>query len=272
MKTTRRSFIGGAAVASLPVAAGTCVAVSAIQVEAIAPAVIAENPDLLAAHARMQDAQAELRDAKDALEWIADEWRHLWPLAPEELLGSAGADRNMGHAEGETNIIGKFIYRDCASLTKRLSPKFRHIDRRDCFSVITADEGKRWLDDFQQRKPEGRTPVALEKSREVIERNVHKYRERVHLAQVYEAETTRLREVAGVDDAKKRIANATRDVEAICDEISRLPAFGLEGLTIKAEAIAASGLFEALRRDDGVLPEIGRLVQSLIEMGGRKPA
>lgn len=87
MKTTRRTFLGGAAAASLPVTAGTCVAVTAIQVEAASPAVVVENPDLLAAYVRLQDAQAELHAAKDALEWIADEWRHLWPLARRTATG-----------------------------------------------------------------------------------------------------------------------------------------------------------------------------------------
>lgn len=77
MKTTCRTFLGGAATASLPVTAGACVAVTAIQAEA-APALIAENPDLLAAYARLQDAKAELRDAKDPLEWISE-----WSPTPE---------------------------------------------------------------------------------------------------------------------------------------------------------------------------------------------
>jgi hypothetical protein len=271
-KTTRRAFLAGAAVASLPVAATTCVAATAIQAEAATLTPIAENPDLLAAYSRLQDAQAELRDAKDALEWIADEWRHRWPLAPEELLGVAGADRRMGYAEAETDIIGNFIFRDCAMLTKRLSPQFRKVDRRDCFSVITANEAQNWLEDFQQRKPRGRTPEAFAKSQEVIDRNVREYRERVELARAYEAETSRLRKAAGVDVAKRRINEAETLVAVISAQVSKIPAFTHDGLMIEANAISASGIFAALRRSEGVIPEMARFIEQVIAMGGRVSA
>ncbi|MBM7322400.1 hypothetical protein JS562_04560 [Agrobacterium sp. S2] len=269
MKTTRRTFLGGAAAASLPVTAGACVAVTAIQAEAAATAVIAENPDLLAAYARLQDAQAELRDAKDALEWIADEWRHRWPLAPEELLGPAGADRHMGHAVGEKDIIGNFILRDCATLTTRLSPQFRKIDRRDCFSIITSTEAQSWLEDFQQRKPRGRTPEALAQSQEVIERNIREYSQRVELARAYEKETARLRKAAGVEAAKRRIEDAKEEFFAACSGVSEIPAFGPEGLLIKAEAIKATGYMDGFTRSEGIVAEMARFIQQVIDMGGR---
>lgn len=269
MKTTRRTFLGGAAVASLPVTAGACVAAKAIQAQAAAPAPIAENPDLLAAYARLLDAQTELREAKDALEWIADEWRHLWPLAPEELLGVAGADRRMGYAEAETDIIGNFIFRDCAVLTKRLSPQFRKVDRRDCFSVITASESQNWLEDFQERKPRGRTPAAFAKSKEVIDRNIREYSQRVELARAYEKETARLRKAAGVEAAKRRIEDAKEEFFAACSDVSKIPAFGPEGLLIKAEAIKATGYMDGFTRGEGIVGEMARFIQQVIDMGGR---
>ena len=269
MKTTRRTFLGGAAAISLPVAAGTCVADTTIQAEAATPAPIAENPDLLAAYDRLQVAQVELREAKDALEWIADEWRHLWPLAPEELLGPAGADRHMGHAVGETDIIGNFILRDCATLTTRLSPQFRKIDRRDCFSIITSTEAQSWLEDFQQRKPRGRTPEALAQSQEVIERNIREYSQRVELARAYEKEIARLRKVAGVEEAKRRIEDAKEEFFAACSDVSKIPAFGPEGLLIKAEAINATGYMDGFTRSEGFVGEMARFVQQVIDMSGR---
>ncbi|MFX7329178.1 hypothetical protein ABTI69_20540, partial [Acinetobacter baumannii] len=60
--------------ATVPVGA----AVAALPAEA-APA---ENPELIAAYERFVAARAERAAAEDALEWLADEWRHLWPLAP----------------------------------------------------------------------------------------------------------------------------------------------------------------------------------------------
>lgn len=222
MKTTRRKFLAGAAVASLPVTAGASAAATAIQAEAATSAPIAENPELLAAYARLQDAQFELREAKDSLEWIADEWRHLWPLAPEELLGPADADRHMGHAVGETDIIGNFILRDCSTLTKRLSPQFRKVDRRDC--------------------------------------------------RAYENETARLRKAAGVEAAKRRIEDAKEEFFAACSDVSKIPAFGPEGLLIKAEAINATGYMDGFKRSEGIVGEMARFIQQVIDMGGRASA
>ncbi len=91
MKTTRRTFLGGVAAASIPV--NVSVATTTDQASAATSKLKAENRDLLVAFKRLQSAQRELWDAEDALVWIADEWRHLWPLAPEELLGIANADR-----------------------------------------------------------------------------------------------------------------------------------------------------------------------------------
>lgn len=68
-----------------------------------------ENPDLLQAHERMIAARTELADAKSALEWIADEWRHLWPLAPEELLG--GANAGFSDTTAERDIVGNRVAR-----------------------------------------------------------------------------------------------------------------------------------------------------------------
>lgn len=264
MKTTRRAFLGSVAVASLPAASAAATALPTTDIP-----VVSETPDLLAAHERLIAARHELAAAKSALEWIADEWRHLWPLAPEELLGVAGADRHMGTAQGETDIIGNFIRRDCKTLTKRLSPQFRKIDRYDCFSVITASHAQNWLEDFQQRKPRGKTAEALAHSQEVIDRNVREYRERIELAHTYEAETTRLRKAAGVDIAKERITTAENSFYDACGEISKIPAFGPEGLQIKLEALNATGLLVKFERAEGIIGEMARFITTAMEIKGR---
>lgn len=41
---------------------------------------------------------------------------------------------------------------------------------------------------------------------------------------------------------------------------------------IKADAISASGIFEALRRSEGVIPEMARFIEQVIAMGGRTSA
>lgn len=268
MKTTRRTFLGGATAASLPVTAGACVAATAIQAEAGAPAAISENPDLYAAYTRLREASGELIDALDALQWISDEWRHRWPVAPEELLGVAGANLGYGRTNPERDILGDFIFRDCALLTKRLSASFRKQNCKTCFSIITVEDAEYSLDQFQGRTPKGRTPQALAKSKEMIERNIGAYSERIELARVYEAETTRLRKTAGVDVARQRIADAESRISRIGNEISKMPAFTQDGLLIKALALKASGFFGSVR-SDGILMEMGRLIDQIIDMGGR---
>lgn len=270
-KTTRRAFLAGAAASSLPVAAGTCVAATAIKAESAAPTGTAENPDLYEAYKRLRAATDELVEAFDDLKWISDEWRHRWPLAPEELLGVAGADLGYGRNNPERDILGDFIYRDCASLTKRLDVSFRNQNRKACFSIITVEDAEYWLDHFQKRKPKGRTPQSIAKSKEKIERSVAKYANCIELASVYEAETARLRQAAGVDAARERIKNAESRLSNIGNGISKLPAFTQDGLLIKALALKASGFFGSVR-SDGVLMEIARLIDQIIAIGWRASA
>lgn len=272
MKTTRRTFLGGAAVASLPVAAGACVAVTAIQAGAAAPAPVSENPDLLAAYTRLQDAQAELRDAKDALEWIADEWRHLWPLAPEELLGGWNADRSARDDGAERDILGRFLLRDTSVLCKRLCKKRRQEKPRACFFVMTADEAAEIIALWIDRAPRGRTPKAVAKHYTDRERVLFEYQGKLALAREYEAETCRLREAAGVEKAKYRAKVAENAFFDACSEISKIPAFGQEGLLIKAEAIYATGYMDGFKHGEGIIGEMARFIQQVIDMGGRASA
>ncbi|UXT11264.1 hypothetical protein [Agrobacterium tumefaciens] len=272
MKTTRRTFLGGAAAASLPVTAGTCVAVTAIQVEAASPAVVVENPDLLAAYVRLQDAQAELHAAKDALEWIADEWRHLWPLAPEELLLGANANSGGCSDGAERDIVGRFLVRDTSVLCARFSKRQRQEIPTSCFFVMNPDDAAETLEALRKRTPGGRSDKALAKSRADLDAAIERFQHKLVLAQEYETKTARLREAAGVDAAKRRVNEAETRVAVISAQISKIPAFTHEGLVIKADAISASGIFEALRRSEGVIPEMARFIEQVIAMGGRTSA
>jgi len=247
MKTTRRKFLGGVAAASLPATAAT----AAASAEAAA-----EIPQLINAHKRLLAAREELKEAKSALEWIADEWRHVWPLAPEEILGFWGADRGVGGShKPERDIVGNFLYRDARGRTKA------------CFSVETPDDVQWWIDNFRKRKARGRTPETLRKSQEVIDRNVRLHERNLELAIAYQKETSELREKAGVKAAKARIARAQKAVEAVCTEISNIPAVGYAGLVIKADALKSSGMFEAVYR--GPLKEMGLFVQAVLDLNGR---
>lgn len=64
-----------------------------------------------------------------------------------------------------------------------------------------------------------------------------------------------------------RINDAEADIAFANNEISKIPAFTYEGLVIKAEAIKASGVFEAAKR--GVAMEVALLLQQIIDIGGR---
>jgi hypothetical protein len=105
--TRRRVLLGlGAATASAAVVGTPTGAKSATVARA-------ENPELLKAYKALQDARTEEAKAKDALEWLVDEWRHLWPLAPEALLGGANADRyGRDDNNAERDIAGRYLKRD----------------------------------------------------------------------------------------------------------------------------------------------------------------
>lgn len=268
MKTSRRSFLGGAAIASLPVSAGASVAASAIQTDAAQATAIAENPDLLAAHARLLDAQAELRAAEDALEWIADEWRHLWPLAPEELLGGSNAHIGGGvwGDTAERNIIGQYLYRDTSGLTQRFDKRQREKTPRTCFSVTPPDELKETITRWENRSPRGRTPKAVERQRKERAEMLARYRAKLVLAEEYEAHTNALRQKAGVDQARRRVVLAKDGLNTACSEISKIPAVGMTGLFIKANAMDAFGYLEVFKGSDGIMGEMARFVHQVISI------
>ncbi|WP_198521555.1 hypothetical protein [Rhizobium sullae] len=229
---------------------------------------IEENPALLEAYDRLNVARLERREAKDALEWLADEWRHLWPLAPEELLGGANADRHPGpNDDAERDIIGRHIKRDVTTLTKRLSPKFRQGHPEGvCFSVLTWEEADKHIEYWASLKPKGRTERALAKNIANREAAIVEARHKRKLAQKYFQETTALRQEAGVDQAIQRVTQAETAVLVACSDISQIPALTPNGLRIKAEAIMASGVFQTVKNSNGLLGEMARFVQSVINV------
>lgn len=262
MKTTRRTFLGGVAAASIPATAGVCVAVTAIQTEAAAPAAIAENPKLLDAFERLTTAQAALAEAESALEWIADEWRHRWPLAPEALLGLGNADRGYGsHDDAERDIIGRYLRRDTSTLTDRLSARMRRANPTLCFSVPTVETIEEKIRGVQKWKNRGRTEATREKQRIHAARLIEKFKSDIELSRKYYAETDRLRKAAGVAEAKARIDRAKRAYFLASSEVSHLPAFGPEGRKIKLAALVGSGFMEDFCRTPGIIGEMARFIQ-----------
>lgn len=263
--STRRAFLKSAPAAIV----SSAVLPAAAYAASVAPATPMEaNPALVEAHGRLLVARAEQREAKDALEWLADEWRHLWPLAPEELLGGANGHIGYGRDTGERDLIGRFIHRDTSDLTKRFNPKQRRDTPRACFSVDTAEDLQQRLAGLEKSKPRGRTEKALAANTAWREETIQTFRRRVALANQYEAETARLRQAAGVSKAKARIVEAERQVSLACSEVSKIPAVNYRDLAIKGDAIMQSDIAKAMKKCDGIFADMARLVLETIDLGG----
>lgn len=264
---TRRDALGLLAAATAPAAVvigSPALAKAALSRDVDGSSSVEENPDLLEAYARLNIARLERREAKDALEWLVDEYRHLWPLAPEELLGAANADKGTCRSDAERDIIGRFMMRDTSPLTKRLAAKFRQANPTACFVVISPEYAQEKLEWAKTYVPKGRTEKALAANRAQKERNIAESERQLALAREYSAETTRLRIAAGVDQAKRRVSKAEAAVTDACRYISEAEAFTTEGLRIKAEAIKASGIFDAFKASSGIMADIASFVQSVI--------
>jgi hypothetical protein len=267
--STRRAFLKSAPVALVSSAilpASAYAATSGAADVNVAP--MTANPALIEAHGRLKAALAEREEAKDALEWLADEWRHLWPLAPEELLRGANADRYGSRDTAERDIIGNFIYRDASALTMRLSREFRAANARTCFHVETSADAQETLDAWTAREPTGRTEKALARNRALREECIQEYSHKVALAREYEAETERLRNAAGVSKAQERIQIAERLVSSAYRDISVIPATNLKDMVIKGEALMNDGLVEACKSQTGILGDMIRFIKNTVDLGG----
>jgi hypothetical protein len=220
-------------------AAASTAAPVALAAASTAPA---ENPALVAAYDKLIAAQAEHAAATDALEWLADEWRHLWPLAPEEILGGANAQIHDGYGypnSVERDILGRPLMRDKIELTKRLAKKFRLEGGQTCFIVDQPEDIAARLESWQATEPVGRTAKALAMKRAHKTQMVESLQTKLPLARHYHDETKRLREVSGANAARKRVKEALAQINRAYSEIDSHPATTIEGIRIKATAVAA---------------------------------
>lgn len=238
-----------------------------------AKAAPAENPELIAAYDRFLAARAEVAAAEDALEWLVDEWRHRWPSAPEEILGGSNADCGAGQwgETAERDIAGRFIRRDTADLTKRMTRKMRERTPCTCFSVETPEciEGviRGW-----ERPRSGRTAAALARNVAEQQRVLAKYRAMLPLSQAYYAETAALRAASGVEAVKDRISAAKSEFRAAAFAVSKAQAITPAGLCMKAEALQADDLVSALEKQGGILGDMVRFIEATIAVVGRASA
>lgn len=234
---SRRALLIGLGSASAAVAVAVAPEAHALPAITAAPGSI-ENPQIFVAYDRLRQAHAELVDAKTALEWLADEWKHRWPLAPEEILGIPRAEGRLGMIEGkaERDIIGRPIMRDTADVSE-----WRALARAlpvTCFSVETSKDLEAQLARLNSRPPKGRTEASLARNTQRHEAQLAEVQRAIPMAKHYEAETARLRTEAGVPQAERRIEAAKERIHAIADDIAAAEVFTLQGIKIKAQALS----------------------------------
>ncbi|MGZ2458708.1 hypothetical protein [Rhizobium anhuiense] len=270
---SRRKLLMGAASAAAAAIAPDAHGAVAIQALGIS-ADRTENPELISAYDKFCDACAEMKEAQDALEWLADEWRHQWPLAPEELLLGANAQDGRYTMPAERDIIGRYVVRDTSGLTKRLAPKFRRENRKTCFVIRTADEERELLKRWKRSAPTGRTEKALARNRACRIKAITECELRIQLADHYEAETARLRQVSGADAARLRVKDADILLQKAADEVSKCQACTVAGLAMKADAltVTAGALMKITKSDESPLGQIARFIESVAEVAGRASA
>jgi hypothetical protein len=184
-----------------------------------------------------REAQADLAKVISELDWLAAEWKHLWPLAPEELLGVPWGDR-LGPDSGqkaECDIAGYFIRREHATLTKRLSKKFRAEGGVSCFGVETAAEVAKDLARWREDVPVGRTAKSLAVNQKFRRDHIKRLEQKHALAPAYEAETARLRQVSGADAATERFKLFAGASCALSEAVMRQPAATMDGIAAKVD-------------------------------------
>ncbi|MCV0395897.1 MAG: hypothetical protein K5872_06530 [Rhizobiaceae bacterium] len=222
--------------------AGLTTTLLGTMIPASASADQAENASLIDAYGEFEAALAEYQASRNSLEWLADEWRHRWPLAPDLMtFPHAIASDNQ-----ETDIVGRPIRNPETGAVRALLP-LEHLKKH-----ATATPRP-----FPARMREG------EKRRRL------KYREDTKTAyragKAYYAETARLREVSGANVVRKRLDIATEAVLSLADKIEHLEPVTLAGVVIKAKVyVAATGVHNQRVADTsgkpidlGALPLIG---------------
>lgn len=259
MTITRRSVL-----TVMPVMGVAATAPALATASAFTAAETSENPALVAAYDDWRAAMNEFAAAKSELEWLVDEWRHLWPLAPEEILGGA----NAGYSDdAESDMAGRRIFRETADMT-RLSKEFRQSYPRTCFFVLKAEDTAAHLEEVRRRKVGGRTEKSREANRRSRDRYIAELETRLRLAEDYEEITALIREQSGVEGAKLRVTNAKKAAEHAADAVSAASATTMHGVRLKAEVIV--GEMERMfgRVPSGPFGDGYRLAHSLLNLTG----
>ncbi len=216
-----------------------------------------ENPALLEAYERYLSAAAELADAENALEWLNDEWRHRWPLAPEELLNLSS---NEYDPNVERDLIGRVVMREATELTKRLHADFRREPRKVCFTLYTEEYLESRIHCLSS-PVKARTDKAVTRRQIERDRLLAEHRDTLKLAREYYVETATVRELSGVAAVQERLANARVNHRREADAVWNEPALTADGLRVKAAVFASDNIVSGMAKMNGTLSGLARFIQ-----------
>ncbi|RWP56501.1 hypothetical protein [Mesorhizobium sp.] len=201
----RRRMLLGLAVASTAAA-------TAVTVASAAGCAPVENPELIRVGNRLSDASAQYLAALKEIEWIAAEWKHRWPLAPDEITMPRGY-----YIDGERDIAGRLLKR----------PGEEHVrcirDVRNLAAIVATDR-----------------PLRHNASEAMRARRAHwlaRAKRELKIGKLYQVQTARLRKTSGMDLAKARAAAAKKSLSDLVTAIMEQPGTTMEGMLIKAQAV-----------------------------------
>ncbi|TCL70512.1 hypothetical protein [Rhizobium sp. BK251] len=184
-----------------------------------------ENPDLLALGKRLRSVAEEYQAEKDKCAAIVAEWSSRWPLAPDELTYETHGDWDCR----ELTIDGDFLVRpgDTEPLRVQKAEWIAH-------SIDYAEFLLRGKTFERQNKVRRLT-------REQWEARLAEEYEVLPIAREYERHREQVRELSGIDDSNRRLRELSAVLTTVMKRILSEPEYTLEGVRIKAEAIALAG-------------------------------
>lgn len=206
--TAVASTAAGASIVAFPATAAT----PAETAEPIAPVA---NPELVALLGDLKAAKDELAWAEDAMEWLFDEWRHRWPLTPDEITLRGFREK---HGDSEVDLQGRPVMRPGEQYARRL------------YSL----EDLAWHVDYMARRvKKARTAKTLAFALKALAKIKHDLR----LGQEYYREIERIKEASGLRAAKARVEAAKGEIYRLGEAIMAMPPSSIACLTVKAEAV-----------------------------------
>jgi hypothetical protein len=262
---TRRSLLAALGASAAAVAAPTNEAAAALApLNALAQA---ESPALAAAYGALLEAHAKHLDAKNALEWLADEWKHRWPLAPVQILGLPNADRyHLDDSKAERDLIWRYIYRDNAEMRDRVSTEFIAKTPKTCWSVQTADELAKLAEFWDGAKVRGKSDASRAKSAAYNAKQAQKAREAIPLAIEYERQTAEVSRLSGVNAYHCRLAETRDEMRRAANHLYSIPVTTARGIQIKAEALKITNPEVFQLTEIGGLGPLLRIAQDAIAL------